>query len=534
MRRLFSRVRTFNEGSAWLIALLAAALAGPNAGAQVPPSIQRPALSLEDVGFEPQVLAIEGATVFDVQALFGYATALHKSTGHPLTAQSVADAMALMYREDGYPLAEVTWQVDSAAAKVSWLINEGHIDEVIITGLDEVTSARTLRYLTQLKVKRPLQQTDLERALALADDLAGTSLSSRLVPSIGGRGSVLQVMGEQFRRVGGVALDVVPVRPGYAWRLHGHETRYGLLLPGDVTRLNATITREPNSGASLLGSVSYRAPVGDAGDYMEVLAGNARSERGLSNTLERSELRGRHASLAWGRPYQRDLHSYSYWITALEHADATARQGETRPHSQATALRLYWVHGNTSAEQHLAQYGVTLSAGQRPGDPGNNDPDGVRRFGHVRGGLGWSGPWRLGDAVMTYRLEAAAQWTSQPLPRVERFVLGHFPYLRGYGASEVDGDRGAGFTAELVRQGDARSGLSPVRPFVFVSAGRVASVQRVATPSVAWSLASLGLGLRAQLDRHVAVETWVATPLRDGPQSRKGHPALFLSVNMPM
>ena len=162
-----------------------------------------------------------------------------------------------------------------------------------------------------------------------------------------------------------------------------------------------------------------------------------------------------------------------------------------------------------------------------------SDPDGAHRFQHLRGGLGWSGPWAVRDTLLTYRLEAAAQWSSVQLPRVERFVLGHFPYLRGYAPGEVDGDRGAGFTFEVVRQGDARTGLAPLRPFVFVSAGRVANVRGTAGSAPAWSLASLGVGLRARMGASVGVETWVAVPLRSGPQSRKGDLAAFFSVSVP-
>ncbi|MDP3519165.1 MAG: ShlB/FhaC/HecB family hemolysin secretion/activation protein [Hydrogenophaga sp.] len=515
-----------------LVLAMGAPVARAQATAPVPtePVAAAPAVLLGDVAFPVQQWAVEGVTVFEPAELLRFAMAMHQGAGgHALSAQSLANAMALMYREDGYALADVVWRADAAAARVVWTVHEGHIERVTLTGLDAATTARTLRYLQPLTTQRPLHQADLERALALADDLAGTSLISRVLPLVGGSGSELIVSGEAFHRRGGLVFDMVPMRPGHARRLHWHEERYGLLQPGDLTRVYATATRDPQDGESLLGGIHHRAPVGDEGAYVELLAGNARAERGLSNTLDRSELRGRNVSLAWGHPFQRDLHSHGYWIAALDHADSTARLGERQPRSQATAARLYLLQGRTGGDERLLQYALTLSAGARPSAA---VLDGERHFQHLRAGLGLAGPWRLGSSVMTYRLEGAAQWAARSLPRVERFVLGHFPYLRGYAPAEVDGDRGVGFTLELVRQGDLRGGLARVKPFVFVAGGTVSSLRPQGVAS--WSLASVGAGLRTTLGERVGIEAWAAVPLRDGPQSQRGKAALFVALSTPL
>jgi hypothetical protein len=43
-------------------------------------------------------------------------------------------------------------------------------------------------------------------------------------------------------------------------------------------------------------------------------------------------------------------------------------------------------------------------------------------------------------------------------------------------------------------------------------------------------LASVGLGLRGVSSGGLYAETWVAVPLRDGPLSRKGKAAFFMTV----
>ena len=144
--------------------LAAAALCAPAVWAQsvAPPQATSQAargVVLADVSHPVRQLGVEGVTVFDPTELLHFATALHRDgSGKAFTAQSVAQAMALMYREDGYPLAEVTWRSEPATGSVMWVVHEGHIEQVSLSGLDEATTARTLRYLTPLTRLRKANQ----------------------------------------------------------------------------------------------------------------------------------------------------------------------------------------------------------------------------------------------------------------------------------------------------------------------------------------------------------------------------------------
>jgi hypothetical protein len=63
---------------------------------------------LSDVAFVPQRLEVAGVTAYDPAHLLAFAWAHAATPGGMPTLAATADAMALMYREDGYPLAEVT------------------------------------------------------------------------------------------------------------------------------------------------------------------------------------------------------------------------------------------------------------------------------------------------------------------------------------------------------------------------------------------------------------------------------------------
>lgn len=485
---------------------------------------------LTDVAFVPQRLELLGVTAYDATQLLSFAWAHAASAGGTPTLKATADAMALMYREDGYPLAEVSAEADAATGTLRWRVTEGHVDAVEVSEPRDGLAAAVLARLQPLTQKHPLRQADLERALALVDDMPEVSMTSRLAPSAQGSGHTLHVNMVRTPRQGWLGFDLVPLKPGHAKRLIVQDQRHGLLQPGDMLRLAGVLTHEPSRGNSAFGNLTYRTPVGLDGNYLEAIAGNGRSVRDLSNIPARSDLRGLNLSLAWGLPLARDLHGHTHLIAALEHANATQRWAGQAPESEATAVRAYWVNANTNDSSRLRQTSVVLSAGQRPSTPAGAALDGERHFAHVRAAHGLSGPWTLGDTALTYRLEGALQWSPYALPAVEKTTLGHYPYLRGYAPAEVAGDRGLGATYEVVRRGSISQGMTSVAPFGFVSAGRVNSVAFGGQQARGWTLASVGLGLRGVSSGGLSAETWVAVPLRNGPLSRKGKAAFFMTV----
>lgn len=503
-------------------------------GAQAAPwSVPAAGVRISGLPAVPATLQFEGVTAYEPAALLRFALA-HAGSSGTLSAQQVADTLALIYREDGYLLAEVTWRYDAASSTLTWDVSEGHVDQLQILGVDSDTADAIRRTLAPVLAARPLQQRNFERALALAGDLSGVSLSSRLRPTAGSTGSTLLVDAAQLRHRGAISVDAVPMRPGYSKRLAVQAERYGTWVAGDLLRGLAMVTRDPDHGTAVLGTGAYRAPVNDDGRYVEALVGNARINRGLADSTDRTESRGFNASLALGQAWRRDLHGFDHWVGALEHADAKGRTDGSEPRSRATLLRGYLVHSRTHADGMLTQGSLALSAGRRGalsiGADGRPIADGDRFVRHLRGGLGLSGPWTLGEHTLTYRLEGALQWTPKALPRVEKMLLGHYPYLRGYAPAEATGDRGAAFTFELVHRGRVADGLSAWQPFAFVSAGRVSTVGSTAD---AQTLASSGLGLRAPLGDRLQLEAWAAVPLRKGPLSARGKPAGYLSLTLP-
>lgn len=519
------------------IAITAAAtlalLAAPAATlAQTPPAAPTARAlhaRFSDLPFAVTSLEVSGSTVYQPAQLLQFALALAGSTDEPLTVSRMTRLIEQVYREDGFALAEASARVDASRSTVHWQVMEGHVAQVRVTGADEATRLRIERYLEPVTRQQPLRQSVLERAIALSDDLASVNVTSSLVPLPEG-GHRLDALVTRNAPVTSLSLDWVPIRPGHSTRLALQHERYDLVSAGDLIRLQAMGTRDRSDGHSWLARVHYRTPRGDDGDYLELIAGNGRSDRDPGGLAQNSELLGTSATLAWGYPLQRDLHGFSYVIGALDHARARMKIGAATPRSEATTARVYLVRGDTASDGRLLQYTLELSAGRRPATrPGQID-DGRSRFTHARAGLGTSGHWTLGRSLMSYRFETLGQWTSNPLPSVEKFGLGHHPYLRGYAPAEVVGDRGAAFTFEVAHHGSHDGGTNRMSPFAFVAGGRASTVGTAVVAASGSTLASTGIGLRGSPVDRVSTELWCAWPLRAGPLSKKHDPAFYLQV----
>ena len=523
-----------NTPLALAVAGALALLVAPTAAqAQTPAASSAPARALHanfaDLPFAVANLEISGSTVYQPAQLLQFALALAGGTDEPLTVAQMTRLIEQVYREDGFALAEASASVDASRSTVRWRVIEGHVAQVRVTGADDPTRLRIERYLSAVVQPAPLRQSVLERAVALSDDLASVNVTTSLVP-LPGDGHLLDAVVTQNAPFTSVSLDWVPMRPGYSTRLALQHERYGLIAAGDLIRLQAMGTRDRSDGHSWLGRIHYRTPRGDDGDYLELIAGNGRSDRDPGGLAQRSELRGTNATLAWGYPVQRDLHGFGYVIGALDHARARMKIGAATPRSEATAARLYLVNGDTASDGHLQQYTIELSTGARPATPAGQADDGRSRFVHARAGLGTSANWTLGRSLMSYRFEALGQWTSNSLPSVEKFGLGHYPFLRGYAPAEVVGDRGGAFTFELAHHGSHDGGTNRISPFAFVAAGRASTVGTASVAAIGRTLASTGIGLRGNPVDRLSTELWCAWPLRAGPLSKKHDPAFYLQL----
>lgn len=473
-----------------------------------------------------------GVSAYDPGDLIGFVTQRIFARGAKFTAENVSDAIELMYREDGFPLAEVTAVRPTAAEPIVFHVVEGRVAEITITGLDPKTADRVRAYVAPVLKSDPLRQSVLERSLALSSDLSGVALASQIDHPDGLAGARLSITGSQRRGSGAAGMEIVPLRPGSAVRAFAVQEFYSLASGGDLVRILGQATLDRGKDWSASGLVYYRTPVGGNGTYIEVLGGNTVARRELGTVSQDSRLTGWNAVLVAGHPIQRSLTDFTYLLGEYEYISARSRFLGAKLASSAHALRFRALKGRDMADSGQIRSAFTVSFGQRPATrPGQFD-DGAKTFAHIRSEIGLSVP--LDQYQKTaLRVEFRGQWAGARLPGVERIALGHAPFLRGYAPAEVVGDRGWGATAQLGRKVTSLSSSGvEVIPFAFGSVGQARILKPRVGERPASTIASVGAGSDFHLQGNLRLSGWMALPLRTGPQSRSGNPAFHVSATV--
>jgi hemolysin activation/secretion protein len=477
-----------------------------------------------------EAAVISGVTAYDPAQLLQFAMA-HARAGDGLaSAERIAAAIELIYREDGFALADVTLSYSEDGNPV-FQVAEGRLQDVAITGLRPGTAARVQAYTAGLISRVPLRQSDLERALMLSSDLAGVAIGSLVSPAAGGGGAILSITGTERRAAGAAGFEIVPIRPGSALRGFVVQEAYGVATGGDLLRLMGQATLDRGNDWSASGFANYRTPIGASGAYVEVMGGNTAARREFASISQDSRLIGWNAALVVGYPVQRSLTHFTYVLAEYEYVDATSRFLGQKLESSAHAIRIRALTGIDPANGSQFRMAFTASGGRRPETVAGQAPDGAETFAHLRSEIGWTVPLDS-NKPSSLRLEFRGQWASARLPEVERISMGHAPFLRGYAPAELIGDRGVGATVEFSHGIEGGGVLRQAIPFVFAAAGRTEILDARPTEVPSTTAVSVGIGSNFHLRGRLNVAGWVALPLRDGPQSRSGSPAVYASMTV--
>ena len=108
------------------------------------------------------------------------------------------------------------------------------------------------------------------------------------------------------------------------------------------------------------------------------------------------------------------------------------------------------------------------------------------------------------------RLAGSGQWSGDPLPAAERFIVGGADFGRAYPVAILAADRGAAGSAELAWRPTLPAAFTNSELYLFGDKAGVRYVAREPIPAASYDLASAGAGIRlayrdkAQLDLEAA------------------------------
>lgn len=472
-------------------------------------------------------VSLDGVTVYDAQELLEFATQVSISRYGAVNAAALPGIIEVIYREDGYFLAEVFPGPDGT----SFYVDEGAIDSVVIEGSDSETAALIREYVQPLLAERPTTLSAFERAIMLSDDIGSVSVTAEIDYPDPKRAAELRLLASQEDTSSGfITLDHPARRLGEEVVLTFGQTFHSALTPGDLLGVELSGTSDFQGDDTLFGTVRYRMPFGGSGVYAEAYFGNVGARRDVDGALEETDITGRTAILALGYPFLRSVDTYGYGIFELRHARTEVDVGTQDFDSDINAVSATWIHGKALQNGGAWEYGASLTYGERETNTFGFS-DGDASFTHLRLGAGYTQPttW-FGDHSFVHA-EFWGQVSNNALPSAEQFYVGGRFDERGYTFAEAQGDSGVSATLSAGRDVfPDSSALRSLRPFAFLDFSYVTSNDTDRPGLEDETFASVGVGVDMEFGQNVFVSTHVAIPLTDGPLTDAHDPALYIGL----
>jgi len=434
----------------------------------------------------------------------------------------IRDRVSALYLRRGVLASVVIPQQRINEGRLVLEVVEARIAEITYHGDAGPARRQVARYLDQLKGMAPFDLDVAQRYLLLASDIPGVRVQATLKPAPGGNGAV--------------SLDIAvthdPVDASLQIQNFGSKT-IGRELALARTDLNSLTGLGDRTSI-----IAYWTPASDEQRVVQVTEHFKLGGSGLASDLS--------ASWAWTRPgdavAQLELEGESFAGAAR----LTYPIVRHRRRNLNLSGGLDWIDQTvdlggglaTLTEDHLRVFFLRLDGHWAPRALAHRSLAMTGSF-EVRRGAGGLGASAYGELTasrflgvpnaVVYRAQAQAggqlfgpvlgtavlnwQHTDDPLLSYEEYSVGNLSVGRGYDPSIVSGDRALSASVELTTVPlPLFKGLGAWRPYAFYD---VAEVTNIGVGAGEVSLASTGLGLRAQITRRVSLDLAWAKPLDD-------------------
>ena len=508
------------------------------------PASRAPA-GADSVRFTLTDLRLEGVTAYKESELQKIYSSLLGQTISLADLYDVAADLTAKYRNDGYILTQVIVPPQTIEdGTVRLQVVEGSIDEVYIKGAtDAETKALPLmrRYAANMSRQGPLNSKDLERALLLINDLPGVYARSVLTPSknrIGAADLIITVERDPYDAFLGV--DNYGSRFLGRWGVNAGAAANSALFHANE-KISGQVVYVPHGPLTdhelAYVSGSYWLPVGDMGSNLELFYSYTNTEPGLDLREFDVEGRSHYISATLKHPFirSRDLN-----LTGRIFLDGRNVKNENNiPDNREDNIRALRAGGRLEFVDSIFSGGlnsldVELAKGlSMLGASGKNDtnlsrPDGDPQFVKLEAEV--RRLQRLSNQVNVL-LGAKSQLSNAAQLSSEEFGIGGSSFGRGYDPSEIVGDDGIAGKVELQWNPLWQAGwINSSQIFGFWDVGKVWNDD--STTSKIESLASTGIGFRADLISDIQTEFYVALPLTRQIEAEHDDDArFFLSVS---
>lgn len=489
---------------------------------------------MEKIRFVLKQVQFEGNTVVGSDVLAGF---LKNSMGKEISLadlSAAADEITAYYRNQGYILsrAVVPQQKIKKDGVVKITIIEGYVQNVVIQG-DVAGSPQLVQaYAEKIKASRPLDSKVLERYLLLADDLPGVTARGVLKPS-SATGAADLVIEVSHKKVSGSLSEdnrgskfigpyqtTASVDLNSVLGLYERTALRGIVAsPVDELKFFDIVHEEQigSEGTRIIGTASYT----DAEPGFTLKPFDIKSKNySFGLRVEHPFIRTRNQNLTAMAGYeyrQTEAKSFGTEISQ-DHINAASIGGSYDFADSGGGVSLF----NAKVDQGLTNED-SVNASRANGEG---------QFTKISGDVSHTRPiWGKFAGVASAR----GQWSADPLLASEEFDLGGEKFGRAYDPSELSGDNGAAFKAELNygEQLDYKY-LNSYQFYGYYDVGAVWNKEVLPGEKSKESLASTGIGARFNVTDYFSGYTEVAFPLtkRVGTQGADdGHdPRFFFNL----
>ncbi len=490
-----------------------------------PQNVQNAPAGAENVAFNLKNLQIEGVSAYSADQL----DPVYRSRlGQRVTlaeVYAIANSLTQKYRNDGYILSQVyipPQTIDGGTVRMR--VVEGFVDQINIQGdLTEAEEYTIRQYANGLKRTGLLDAKEMERYLLLINDLPGVKARAILGKSASVTGaSDLTLVIERDAYEAEVAID------NHGSRYLGpYQASYNGSL-NSVLGFNERITTQLavsgdkiDSDELVFGSIGLEFPLSTYGTKLTFNASKTFTQPGhdleqfnvkgfshfYSAKIEHPFIRSRTTNL-FGRAVY-DMRE----VDSKNNLEPFTRKDKIRSARLGTTLQfmdsVFGVGANTidlEYSQGLEIMGATRNDSviktRALGDPQYKK---LKFYGQRL--------QRINNS-MNLLLAGSGQWASAALLSSEEFGVGGMEFGRGYDSSEVVGDEGISGKAEL-RWNNPRdiSYINKYQVYAFFDIGRVWNKDATTSAGKRDSVASTGLGIRADITDKIKAGVGVAFPL---------------------
>jgi hemolysin activation/secretion protein len=437
---------------------------------------------------------------------------------------AVTDAIVKAYERSDVALYTVLVPAqDFAGGVLRVSVLEGYVESVSVEGDgSSKTTALVRRYLDELQGKRPLTKPLLQRYVSLARDTPGSRTELQFLT--GAAPGAVRIAAKVDSNPVQVALSANNRGTAFLGRAQVAADLYlNGLFGGSQSRLSV-ITPTETGRFRYLG-LGHSQTLGESGATVQVNVGHLRTRPSGTDIRGKAVSAGMQVSYPLIRSFEEDL----YLTAGLDGLNAeSAFLGSTFSDDRSRAARFSVLYTRQSSRQRFSGSGavsVGLNAfGARTSLPAFTELDFVKF--NVRASFA-----RQLAEKLVLRVSAAGQWTGDRLPAAEQFALGGNDFGRAYEAAALIGDVGYGASAELAyRPSGAPAILKDTEAYGFVDGGSVIYRRRAGFAAVPANLASAGLGVRATVREHIALQIEGATALSRTPSPAAGDERLIFGV----